>query len=441
MQNKKHLKKVYVNSTEGCEEASLDTQRVINLIKSYGSRKNFIYTKNIRQADLVIYNACAHLQKKQNESITNIKKLQKMKKKSAKIIVWGCLPKIDPISLKKIYNGPLIGPEESWDFFKNQFNPSNNKEDINANTLNNCTMPQEISNKQPSKREKITNLYNYFESRRDWLLNVGEKKIVKNRWYIKIVSGCKNNCTYCSDLLAYKTVKSQPIETIINQFELGLKRGYRHFHFVGRELGSYGYDIDSTLAQLLEKIIEKFSKNNFKISLINISPNSLIELYPDLQKTLASKKINWLGSHIQSGSSRILKLMGKNFSLNKWTETIKDIEKKYPYIKLETSIMVGFPSETKKDFEKSANLLNNLFFDKVNLYKYNERPNLPSKKIKNQIPESVKNKRYYEMKYHSTFCRIKNQTKNGKLLTIPTLNLFFDLVNIPLRSFVEGKNK
>ena len=79
--------------------------------------------------------------------------------------------------------------------------------------------------------------------------------------------------------------------------------------------------------------------------------------------------------------------MAKKVSLHKWINIIKKIEKKYPKIILTTSIMVGFPSETDQDFKRSVNLLNNILFDRVTVYKYDERPNLPSLRIKGRIPE------------------------------------------------------
>ena len=75
MKNKKSVKKLYVDSRDYCEEAALETQRLINLIKSSNNKNDFIYTTNVRQADLIIYYACGHLQSKQNESIEDIKKL------------------------------------------------------------------------------------------------------------------------------------------------------------------------------------------------------------------------------------------------------------------------------------------------------------------------------------------------------------------------------
>ena len=211
---------------------------------------------------------------------------------------------------------------------------------------------------------------------------------------------------------------------------------YRYFYLEGRDLGSYGYDTDTTLVNLLEEIIENHRQESYKIFLYNISPNSLIELYPDLERVLASKKIFHLGSHIQSGSKRILKLMGKNLSIGKWVEVIKEIQKKHPKIEIGTSIMVGFPSETEKDFAESVNLLHEVLFDTVDVYKYSERPNLPSLRIKNRIPETIKNKRYKQIRNNQTLCKTKKRIRCAQFLTLNDINLFLNMTHTLLRSRV-----
>ena len=424
------MKQVYVDSTDWCEEAKIDTQKLINLIEVSNNQSKFSYTDNLCEADLIIYRACGHLQILEDKSIRDITELLRLKKRKARLLVWGCLSKINPDSLKAVYYGPLIGPEEAWDFFCSYFSlPKKKINEIYANTLNRSYISKKLDNEQKSKIKKRTikgKIFNLVDSQRGRLH--ARARILQNLWYIKIVIGCKNNCTYCSDKLAFNSVKSIPIKKIIKQFELGLRRGYKYFYLEGRDLGSYGYDTGSTLADLIDQMIERHPNIDYKIFLNNLSPNSLVDLYPRLERALASKKIFHLGSHIQSGSNRVLKLMGKKISLNRWVEVVKEIQKKYPKIQLATSFMVGFPSETNEDFSKTVNLMHYVLFDRISLYKYSERPNLPSLRIKNRISESIKNKRYNRIKLQITICRIKKQMRNHPFLTLYLLNLFIELV-------------
>ena len=92
-------------------------------------------------------------------------------------------------------------------------------------------------NRNKNLKQKKKKALNPFEPQLQKLFFFKKKMIMQNMWYIKIASGCKNSCTYCSDRLAYKSVKSVPIEKILEQFELGLSNGYRYFYLVGRDLG------------------------------------------------------------------------------------------------------------------------------------------------------------------------------------------------------------
>jgi tRNA A37 methylthiotransferase MiaB len=234
-------------------------------------------------------------------------------------------------------------------------------------------------------------------------------------WYIKVESGCVNCCTYCSDRLAYKWIKSVPIEKILKQFEVGLQQGYRLFNLVGRDLGSYGYDMKLTLADLLNEMKNKYSDQRYKLYLTNVSPNSLIDIYPKTDAAFLAKKVFELGSHIQSGSQRILKLMGKEFSIEDWLAVIKDIDKNYPNIRTRTSIMVGFPSETEDDYRKTIDLVNNELFDRIDVYSYDERPNVPSLKLKAPIDEQTKRRRYNEMRLQAFLNNVKKRIRRLRI--------------------------
>jgi threonylcarbamoyladenosine tRNA methylthiotransferase MtaB len=365
-------------------------------LKLLSKDAGFSCTNDLRQADLVLFSACGHLIKREAYALRIIERIQRARKPSAQLIVWGCLPKINPGSLRKVYDGPLLGPEE-WDFFSDLFNqPRERINQIFANTLH------------PHTKD--------FYQRRIGDLEEELYTHIRKNWYIKIVSGCRNCCTYCSDRLAYKWTRSVPVDTILRQFELGLAANYKHFFFVGRDLGSYGYDIGLTLADLLNKIAETYTDQTYKISLCNVSPNFLIALYPKLDQTVLSKRIFEIGSGIQSGSERILKLMGKTFKLDDWKKTMEDLDRDYPNIRVTTSIMTGFPGETEDDFEKTTNLLRNLLFDRIDMYTYNERPNLPSLKLKGRLPEATKMRRLKKVETLARVNKLRKKIKRTRIL-------------------------
>jgi tRNA A37 methylthiotransferase MiaB len=391
------MQKVYVG-VNGCDEAVLEAGRLTRFVSVAGS----VLTDDVRQADLILFYACGHLQSREADSMKMIRKILALKKASARLIVWGYLTQINPACLENLYDGRLVGPE-SASFFCGLFSqPEDKLESTVANTLTLTSKPVRIR-VQFSRRIA------------GWFRDSFYYRTSKI-WYIKIESGCKENCTYCSDKLAYKSLESSRVEKVLEQFEEGLKRGYRYFYLVGRDLGSYGYDMGLDLTSLLNQILASFSKQDYRVFLHNISPEFLVSMYGKMRLSFDSGKIFEIGSHVQSGSDRIVRLMGKKFAVPQWVKVMKSIDENYPEVRLCTSIMVGFPTETNEDFEKSLDLFREILFDRVESYMYDERPNLPSERLDGKIRECVKKKRYDRMMYHATVNNLKKRMKRFQIL-------------------------
>lgn len=388
---------VFVDTNQFCEEASLDVQRLVNFTKRIGHS----HTTDVKKADIVIFYACGHLHKQEADSIRIIKRINQLRKLSSDFIVWGCLPKINVQSMASVYNGPSVGPED-WSFFSDYFGrPKEEIENTVANTLN---VHSKLLGTSASPARRLFN----------WVRGMFYGRIGET-FYIKVESGCRNCCTYCSDRLAYRWLKSVPIEKVTAQFEAGLRMGYKYFYLVGRDLGSYGFDVGLTLADLVNDLAGRFSNHDFKVYLTNVSPNSLIDTYKDFNSSFLSHKTYELGSHIQSGSEKILKLMGKSFSLREWTNIMENIDRSHHDVRLRTSVMVGFPGETEEDFRETANLVGNLLFDRIDVYAYDERPNIPSLRLKGRVPESVKRERYNKMRRLAAINNIRKRAKRARI--------------------------
>jgi threonylcarbamoyladenosine tRNA methylthiotransferase MtaB len=388
---------VFVDTNLHCEEANLDSQRLVNFVKNIGH----VHTTDVRQADIIIFYACGHLRAQEDDSVRIIKEINCLKKPSSHFIVWGCLPKINPCSMKGIYDGPVVGPED-WDFFSDYFGQS--REVLNNTYANTLNVHARLIGEGRSPQRRIVN------SARGWFYGrIGET------WYIKVESGCKNCCTYCSDRLARRWIKSVPVNTVLEQFEAGLRHGFRYFYLVGRDLGSYGFDVGLTLADLLNKMTERHPHEDYKVYLTNVSPNSLVDIYPYVDRSFLSEKTFELGSHVQSGSSKILKLMGKTFSMSDWLRIFRDIDRNNPQIRTRTSILVGFPGETEEDFQESVNLVNAVLFDRIDVYDYNERPNLPSLRLKGRIPKAIMRQRYDAMRLLAAVNNFRKRVKRARI--------------------------
>jgi threonylcarbamoyladenosine tRNA methylthiotransferase MtaB len=211
-------------------------------------------------------------------------------------------------------------------------------------------------------------------------------------YYIKISTGCLNACSYCAVKLSRGEVRSKPVAAILAEFKKGLRLGYDEFALLGTDLGSYGRDLGINLATLLNELIK--IDGGYKIKLRNVNPRFLKEMLPELDQSFASGKIVHLSSAAQSGSNRILDRMQRGYSTEAYQETMRHVQRHYPHIDLRTQIMVGFPGETDTDFACTLELLDAIFFNSIEIYKYSRRPQTAAAKLEDLVPAHIIDKRY-----------------------------------------------
>lgn len=108
--------------------------------------------------------------------------------------------------------------------------------------------------------------------------------------------------------------------------------------------------------------------------------------------------------------------MGRTFKLDDWKKTMQDIDRNYPNIRLVTSIMTGFLGETEEDFKKTTSLLSNLLFDRIDVLSYDERPNLPSLKLKGRVPEATKIRRWKKANNLARVNTLRKRIKRTRIL-------------------------
>jgi MiaB/RimO family radical SAM methylthiotransferase len=396
--------KAYV-TTNGCVEGQLSS----TYVEEFFRKNKLAITKDPSQADLIVFYACGLTEQKEKDSLAVVNKLQAKSKPTAKLIVWGCLPKINPKALSTVYNGPIIGPMDTA-YFEEIFEKTMvTFNDIMGARATDMLVPSEtleLYNRPPV--DALTNAVIFLKE--SWGKLKG--RVHKNtRFYIRTAVGCTGRCTYCSERCAFGRIKSRPIEKILSEFKWGLQQGYNQFSLIATDLGAYGRDMGCTLSDLLTKMIEINNETNYKIILNQVCPSYLIEMFSDLEKIFASKKVEVLNCPVQSGSDRILKLMGRTYTSEEWREHMLKINRRFPYVKLSTHFMVGFPSETDEDFDATLNLLNYpLFLHDIYIFKFSKRPTVYASLIPDQICEKTKELRYRKLLQKYAYMYVLNST-------------------------------
>jgi threonylcarbamoyladenosine tRNA methylthiotransferase MtaB len=215
---------------------------------------------------------------------------------------------------------------------------------------------------------------------------------LRTRAFLKIQDGCNQRCSYCIVPLVRGREKSLPHSEIMRKLELLENLGIREVVLAGIHLGRYRSPEDNNfdLPVLLEEIASKFS---FRVRLSSIDIFELSERFVETIAKLKSTVCPHLHLPLQSGSDRILKLMGRPYTSTMFLEKVAYLRSKLSPIALSTDVMVGFPTETDEDFEATITVIEKVGFMKLHVFRYSERPETKAVTFKPKVPVPVARKR------------------------------------------------
>lgn len=383
-------KKVYV-LTNGCPENRIDSSRMQEFFRQNGYEIN----AKIQHADLIIFNTCALTQSSEDSSIRMIAEIKKSMAPSARLIVCGCLTKINPERLRQIYSGPIFGSDELMKL-EEIFTARITSDQIHANSLINPTSCLDkycwlMRNLKGIGIEIAIRILEKMRNQQNMAISICKP----NMFCIKVCSGCLGNCSFCAVRLSRGKLKSKPLRAVIKEFDEGLAKGYKDFALLGTEVGAYGKDLGIDLVALLKELTSRIG--DYRISLRNFHPKNLIEILPELRKIFASGKIPYIGCSPESGNNRILELMNRGYKIEDFKAVISTLNREFPWIKIRTQLIVGFPTETEKEFQDSMQLVDDLHFDFVEVYKFEARKGTRAAAISGHIPEKEKQKRHLRL--------------------------------------------
>lgn len=213
---------------------------------------------------------------------------------------------------------------------------------------------------------------------------------------VPISSGCKGNCTYCSVKLIKGNLFSFPPEKIIKEVKKSIKEGCKEIWITGQDTGCYGLDIGYNLPKLLKQILDL--DGEFKVRLGMANPNFIYKYLKELIKIFNHQKMfKFLHIPVQSGSDRILWLMKRAYNSQQYIKLVQKLKKGHPDLSISTDIIVGFPTETEEDFEKSIELIKKTKPDVLNLSKFWIRSNTEAANLI-QVKGNIKKERISRIK-------------------------------------------
>lgn len=360
----------------GCSKNLIDTEVAIGLFKD----NHYEIVNNPNDAEILVVNTCGFIESAKEEAINTILEMAEYKKKKCKyLIAMGCL-------VQRYYDDLVkLLPEVDLFIKIDEYNKLWDKiEDL---------IKRDIVEKSKTKTiKKISEIkplpmptYNEFMER---VVTTG-----KNYAYLKIGEGCSNKCTYCAIPYIRGPFVSRKMEDILDEAETLAKKGIKELIVIAQDTTKYGVDIygESKLAELLEKISKV--KGIEWIRFLYSYPEGITDKLINVVAT-NGKIAKYFDIPIQHISNPILKKMNRRTSKEDITKIIEKIRKKVPDVTLRTSLIVGFPGETKENFEELLEFVKNTKFDKLGTFMYSKEEGTPAAKLPDQIHGNTKKARY-----------------------------------------------
>ena len=395
-EQKKYIKKIkeenngkdlkYTIITMGCQLNENDSEKISGMAEQMGYNK----TENIDDANLVIFNTCCVRENAEERLFGKIGELKNRKKQDDLIIaIGGCMMQekhmVDKI--KKSY--PQV--------------------DIVFGTHTIHKLPEDIY-KVIENNKRIQDVIDIEGEIYEGLPIVRNSKVQAS---ITIMYGFNNFCTYCIVPYVRGRERSRKPADIINEAKEVAKQGYKEIMLLGQNVNSYlrnemelikkgklvdengDYEKVNSFAKLLREInkIDGIERIRF------ISPHpkdftdDVIEAIRDCEKVC-----KFVHLPLQSGSTNMLKSMNRKYTKEQYLSLVNKMRKMIPNIQFSTDIIVGFAGETESDFEDTLDVVEKVGFEQVFMFIYSRRVGTPGDKMKNQIPEEIKHKRFDRLK-------------------------------------------
>jgi tRNA A37 methylthiotransferase MiaB len=379
------MKAYWMAFIDGCPRSMLDASKLLTYLQQNGWTR----TDNMAEAQLIFLSGCGFSQYAEDKSLNFLTVSCRNKPEGAKIVVFGCLTGTSPESLQAFDVTPITSA--NIDQLDDLIGASIKLKDIADANLMDKTLEQFTQVYGLPYRVYVNSKLSLkFITRPLFHFLLSKPEPVDSRYNkvfnIRVAKGCNATCTYCAIKFAAGPVRSKPLDKIVAEFQKGLNEGYSVFRFVAEDVGGYGQDLGLSIVDLLEAICAL--KGDFQLIWDDFNPNWLIKYFPQLLAIFKenASKFGYMGFPIQSGSERVLKLMGRGYTAEDTKTCLTALTEALPDLVLTTHFIVGFPGETDADLEDTINLGKAFDFKNITVYKYDDRPHTAASKFQNKIP-------------------------------------------------------
>ena len=355
-QKKIGLNKKYYIKTYGCQMNEHDSENISAILNDM----NFTKTESLEDADLIILNTCAIRENAHNKVFGLLGRIKHLRQtKNIMVGFGGCMAQ-EEVIVEEITN------KYKWI-------------DFVFGTHNIVNLPNIIEKAYDNKKQEVE----VFSCEGDVIENIPVKRDSKYKAWVNIMYGCDKFCTYCIVPYTRGKQRSRLPEYIINEVKDLIKEGYQEVTLLGQNVNAYGKDlgINYTMANLLEDVA-KTGIN--RIRFVTSHPWD----FNDDMIDIISKYDNimpYIHLPIQSGSSKILKLMGRRYTKEEYLNLFKKLKEKKPNVSITTDIIVGFPGETEEDFQDTLDVVDACKYDSAFTFIFSPRVGTPASKMEDNV--------------------------------------------------------
>ena len=355
--------KKYLILTYGCQMNVHDSEYISGIMEDVGYTK----TEDMEKADVIIVNTCAIRENAHNKAEGMLGRIKHLKegKKDIIVIFCGCMAQEEGL-VNKIKDYKWI--------------------DIICGTHNYHKIPEYI-NEYLNKG----NLCEVYSIEGNVIENIPVKRDSKYTAWVNIQYGCDKFCTYCIVPYTRGKQRSRKSEDIIEEVRELYNNGYQEVTLLGQNVNAYGKDFpdDYDFADLLGEVSQTGIP---RIRFVTSHPwdftDKMIEVISKCDNIMP-----YIHLPIQSGSDRILKLMGRKYTIDEYLEIIKKLRKSIPNVSITTDIIVGIPGETEEDFEKTLDIVNKVKYDLAYTFIFSPREGTPAAKMEDNVTMEEKKER------------------------------------------------
>jgi len=382
--------KKYLILTYGCQMNVHDSEYISGIMEDIGYTK----AEDINNSDIIIVNTCAIRENAHNKAEGMLGRIKHLKetKKDIIVIFCGCMAQEEGL-VNKIKGYKWI--------------------DIICGTHNYHKIPEYLS----EYMNNMNIVREIFSIEGDVIENVPIVRDSKYSAWVNIQYGCDKFCTYCIVPYTRGKQRSRRSEDIIEEVRELYNNGYQEITLLGQNVNAYGKDFDSEydFADLLGEVSQTGIP---RIRFVTSHPWD----FTDKMIDVISKCENimpYIHLPLQSGSDRILKLMGRKYTTEEYLEIVRKLREKIPNVSITTDIIVGFPGETNEDFEKTLDIVNKVKYDLAYTFIFSPREGTPAAKMKDETKEEEKKERLNRLnELINKYALISNEKMKGNIYDV-----------------------